>query len=190
MKKIPLFLCGVVLIYAGLFLFFLVYFIFHNVKLILDIMLIIGAIVAFYRALSRQRKQVELSYHEIRAFAALAYGILVLVFINTLKILFYFLSFLTFFYAFSKIIFCTWLLNLGQKMVYKITFVPIILGLIISIGTILMMYHNTISDKIAIKGFGELFTIIGVNILLYTLMMRRNIVMQVENNSTNLSYLT
>jgi len=185
-KNLPLYLYGAVLIATGFFLLFSDHFTFQTIKITLGSMLIVGAIVAFFRALSKQRKQVEFSYHEIHALAMLAYGILVLVFANTIEMLFYFSSFLTFFYAFSEIIFCTWLFNLGEKVVYKIIFIRVVLGLIVGGGTAVIMNYNAIPDNFDIKGFGPLFVIIGVNILLYVPVMKKEKLAETDNNATTM----
>ena len=171
-KNNPLYLYGAVLIFAGIFLLFAPYFEIRTIQLTLGITLVIGAILGFGKALSRFKKQVEFSYHEIHALAMMVYGFTVLLFASTLETLIYVSTFLMFFYSFSEIIFCSWLFNLGRKVVYKIVFVRIILGLAVGIGTLLIMQYNTETNISSLYGFGVLFIIIGINILLYLPVMK------------------
>jgi len=172
-KNLPLYLYGAVIIIEGVFLLFSKHRTFQTIKFTLGIALIIGAILAFLTALSRQRKQVEFSYHEIHALAMLVYGVSVLLFANTLETITYLSAFLFFFYAFSEIIFCNWFLNLGEEVAYKIVFIRVFLGIIVGVGTIAIMNYYNLNRTIVMQGYGVLFIIIGINILLYVPIMKR-----------------
>ncbi len=168
-KYLPLYLYGAVIICTGIFLLVLHYYPVSilNIRVTLGGSLIFGAFLAFITAFSLKQKHVQFAYHEMHAMAMLVYGILILLFCNTLERLVYFTNFLFFYYTFSEIIFCSWLYNLGQKVVYKILFVRLILGFLIGIGTVVLMQNTGISMKVSSTGFGALFIIIGINILLY-----------------------
>jgi hypothetical protein len=150
-----------------------VYSSFNTVRITLAITLIIGAVLSFLTALSRQRKQVEFSYHEIHALTMLVYGVSVLLFANTLETLTYFSTFLFIFYTFSEIIFCNWLFNLEKHVVFKIVLIRVFLGLVVGVGTVVIMHYYNLKDLIVMKGYGILFIIIGINILLYIPIMKR-----------------
>ncbi len=186
-KNLPLYVYGAVIIFAGVFLLYSKQFTFQTIKLTLGISLIIGAILAFLKALSRKRKQVEFSYHEINALSMMVYGFLILLLANNIEKLLYFSTFLMFFYAFSEIIFCNWLFNLRKKVIYKIIILRIILALIVGVGTILIMYYNTALNNLAIEGFGILFIIIGLNILLYIPVINNNEIEIIDKTSNKLS---
>lgn len=162
-KYFPIYLYGAIIILDGIFLQFTEYYTFNSIKLSLGISLTIGAILAFMAAFSQQRKQVQFAYHELHALAALVYGISILVFGNTFEKLIYFTAFLFIFYSFSEIIFCNWLFNLGQKVVFKIIIVRLLLGLATGFGTIVTMYFSSST----LVGFGILFIMVGINIMLY-----------------------
>jgi uncharacterized membrane protein HdeD (DUF308 family) len=166
-KNLYVYLYGAFIILGGFFLLFSKNYTFETIKITLGTILIAGAALAFLTALSRQRKQVEFSYHEVHALAMLVYGASIMLFSHSPETLIYFTSFLLFFYAFSEIIFCTWLFNLGKKVTYKIVFVRLILGLLVGIGVIVIMYYPNFQKEIDLEGFGVLFILIGINILLY-----------------------
>jgi hypothetical protein len=136
-------------------------------KFPLGIGLIIGAILAFFTAFSRKRRQVQFAYHELHALAMLVYGFLVLFFCNSLEILINLTAFLLIFYTFSEIIFCNWLFNLGKNISYKILMIRLSLALLTGVGTILSLNYLSINLERTITGFGILFILIGVNIMLY-----------------------
>lgn len=173
-KNLPFYLYGAVLIFAGIFLLVSKHFTYQTIKYTLGITLIIGAILAFSKALSRQRKLVELTYHEINALGMMVFGILILMYANTLERLAYFSSFLMLFYSFSEIIFCSWLFNLGRKVIFRIIFIRLFLGLMVGIGSVLIMYLNSGLYNLNMEGFGVLFIIIGLNVLLYIPVMKSN----------------
>lgn len=162
-KYIPIYLYGAIIIFEGLFLLFSGINSLKFVTLTTGITLTLGAIVAFIAAFSRQRKQVQFAYHEMHALAMLVYGVSVLLFCNTFEQLISFTAFLFIFYAFSEIIFCNWLYNFGLKVLYKIILVRFILGLLIGVGTVLAMSMTVFT----LEGFGALFILVGINILLY-----------------------
>ncbi len=81
------------------------------------------------------------------------------------------------FYAFSEIIFCNWLFNLGRKVLYSIVIVRFLLGLLIGIGTVVAMYQTEHTLQI----FGVLFLMVGLNVLLYVPVMKK---VQVEEATT------
>lgn len=168
-NNLPLYLYGSLIIVVGIFLVLLPYTqsAFLSVKLVTGVVLIIGAFLAFLTALKRKREQVQFAYHEIHALAMAAYGVAILLFCNSLEQLILLSGLLFFYYAFSEIIFCIWLFDLGKKVFYKILFVRLILGLAIGVGTVGIMYFNTTSSSVKLAGFGFLFMIVGVNILLY-----------------------
>lgn len=176
MKNIfPLYLYSALIIVVGIFLVVLPYTqsVFFSLKLVIGVVVIIGAFLAFLTALKRQGKHVEFAYHEIHAVAMLAYGLAVLLFCENLEQLIYLSDFLFFYYAFSEIIFCSWLFDLGQKVSYKILFVRLILGIVIGAGTVSIMHYTVASSSVKLVGFGVLFMIVGANILLYVPVLKK-----------------
>lgn len=167
-KNLRISFYGAIIIFAGIFLLLSENVAFKTVNLTLGISLTFGGIIAFIAALSRQREQVQFAYHEMHALGMLVYGISILVFSNTLERLISFTSFLFIFYSFSEIIFCSWLFNLGQKGSYQIIIIRCILGLAIGFGTVLAMNFT----KFTLEGFGILFILVGINIILYVPVMK------------------
>lgn len=182
-NNIALYLYGSLIILVGIFLVFFPYSQpdFFTVKLVVGGVLINGAFLAFRTAFKRKRKQVQFAYHEIHGVAMLAYGFAVLFFCESLEQLIQMSSLLFFYYAFSEIIFCVWLFDLGQKVYYKILFVRLLLGLAIGIGTVGIMYFTPTSSSVKLAGFGFLFMIVGANILLYVPILKSENKQQVEH---------
>ncbi|MBK7762281.1 MAG: hypothetical protein IPI46_02780 [Bacteroidetes bacterium] len=171
-KSIPLFLYGSIIIFEGIYLFFAMPSNFQSLQFTLGIGLVIGAIFAFLTALTRQKRQVQFAYHEMHALSMLVYGASIMVFCNSLDMLLHFTAFLFLFYAFSEIIFCIWLFNLREKVVYKIVIVRILLGALTGIGTVIAMKYTGDKVNAALPSFGVLFVLIGLNVLLYVPVMR------------------
>jgi uncharacterized membrane protein HdeD (DUF308 family) len=169
-KYIPIYVYGTIIILSGVILLFSDISNFNGIKYTLGITLTLGAIFAFLAALSRQRKQVQFAYHEMHALTMLVYGISVLAFCNTFDMLVSLTSFLFIFYAFSEIIFCTWLFNLNGKASYKIILVRLLVGLAIGMGTVVGMTLTAYTLEI----FGVLFMMVGINIILYVPVMKRD----------------
>jgi uncharacterized membrane protein HdeD (DUF308 family) len=169
-KHLSLYLYGIIIIFVGIFLLFSQYTqsTFTTIKSIVGIALTVGAVLAFITALSRQRKHVQFAYHEMHALAMFAYGVSVLLFCNTFETLTYLTTFLFIFYAFSELIFCNWLFNLRQKVIYKIVLTRLLLGLVIGVGTIVNMNF----PEFTLRGFGALFIAVGINVLLYAPVMK------------------
>jgi uncharacterized membrane protein HdeD (DUF308 family) len=170
-KHLPIYLYGSIIILVGVFLLFSENSSFQIIKITLGISLIVGAIFAFITAFSRQRQQVQFAYHEMHALAMLAYGISLILLCNSSEKLIAFTSFLFIFYAFSEIIFCNWLFNLAQKVVFKILAIRALLGLLIGIGTVVAMNYTEFTIQI----FGAMFILVGINIILYVPVMKANL---------------
>jgi hypothetical protein len=166
-KNLSLYLYGAILMGEGIMLLVSKDSTLETLKFTLGIGLIIGSIFAFLTAFSRERKQVQFAYHEIHAFTMLVYGFYVIFFCKTLETLIDVTAFLLLFYAFKEIIFCNWLFNLGQRVLYKILIIRLMLGLLTGIGTIIALYYQNINIEWTLKGFGILFVLIGINIILY-----------------------
>ncbi len=167
-KFLLIYLYGAVIIFEGVFLLFSDKLTFNFISLVTGVTLTLGAVLAFMAAFSRQRQPVQFAYHEIHAIAMLVYAISTLAFCDTIEKLFSFTAFLFIFYMFSEIIFCFWLFNLGQKLIYKIIFVRLLLGLSTGIGTVIAMNFSTFT----LEGFGLLFIAVGINIMLYVPVMK------------------
>ena len=115
----------------------------------------------------------------MHALTILLYGIYILVFSSTLDKLISITAFLFIFYLFSEIIFCNWLFNLGNKILYKIVVIRTLLGLAIGVGAIVAIKFPSLTLEI----FGILFILVGTNIMLYVPVMK-------DNKSKNESYST
>lgn len=173
MKKNPLYVYGAIIIFEGIFLLFSRFYTFDTIKYSLGIMLILASILGFFKALSRQRKQVEFSYHEMHALALLVYGLSVLLFGNTLETLTNLSVFLFIFYAFSEIIFCNWLFNLDKGVNYKILLLRVFLGLTVGLASIIIWHSFSPDKELVIVGFGVLFIMVGINVLIYVPIIKR-----------------
>jgi uncharacterized membrane protein HdeD (DUF308 family) len=169
-SHLPLYLYGLIIIFAGIFLLFSSNITFTVVKYSLGISLMTGSIFAFITALSRQRKQVQFAYHEMHALAMFVYGIVVILFCDSFERIEMYTAFLFIFYAFSEIILCNWLFNLTQKLVLKIVAIRALLGLAIGIGAVVAINHS----EITLQLFSPLFILVGLNILLYIPVMKSN----------------
>ncbi len=143
-------------------------FAFSTIQFVLGAILIIAAVIAFIAAFSKQRKQVQFAYHEMHALAMLVYGISILVFCNTVEAMISFTEFLFIFYALSEIIFCNWLFNLGQKVLYRVIFVRLIIGLAAGASTVVIASFSMFK----LEAFSLLFILVGINVLLYVPVMK------------------
>ncbi len=182
MKKNHIYIYGIIVIIGGIFLLFSKLYTFDTIKYSIGFLMTIGAIIAFFGALTRIRKQVEFSYHEMHALAMFVYGLAVLIFADTVETLAYYSFILFLFYTFSEIIFCNWLFNLDRSVFNKIVLIRVLLALLVGVGSIAIMFYNDMDKTLVVQGFGLLFIIIGVNILLYTPVMKAKKINPVENN--------
>ncbi len=178
-KYLPVYAYGILIMVSGAFMLLSKTSSYDTFKYTLGITLILGAVFAFIAAFSRQRKQVQFAYHELHALAMLGYGFSILFFCHTYEEIKYFSSFLFIFYAFSEIIFCNWLFNLGRKILYRIVIVRFLLGLLIGVGTVVAMYQKEYIFQV----FGVLFVMVSLNVLLYVPVMKG---VQSEDVSTQL----
>ncbi|MCP9768730.1 hypothetical protein EGI22_12460 [Lacihabitans sp. LS3-19] len=164
MKKfLPIYIYGSIIIFEGIFLVLSKDISFLTINHTTGFLLIFGAIFAFVAAFSRQRKQIQFAYHELHALAMLAYGLSILIFCNTIEKVISLTEFLFIFYMLSEVIFCSWLFNLGQKVVFKIIIIRLLLGIAVGIGSVLVLNQSAFQ----LEGLGILFLLVGINILLY-----------------------
>lgn len=169
-KHIAIYVYGALIMLAGILLLFSDVSNLPNIRIGIGVPLTVGSVLAFVAAFYRRKKQVEFAYHEMHALARLVYGIAVLVFCNTPEKLILVTAFLFIFYAFSEIIFCNWLLELGRKVLYKIVVLRFLLGLAIGVGAIASMFFS----KHTLQGFGVLFILVGANIVFYVSIMKKS----------------
>jgi uncharacterized membrane protein HdeD (DUF308 family) len=167
-KYLPVYLYGYIIILEGVFLLFTEFSTFNIEKLTLGCTLSAGAVLAFIAAYESRKKNVQFAYHEIHALTMLVYGISVLLFGNTTEKLTSFTAFLLFFYTFSEIIFCSWIFNLKDLVVFKILVVRVLLALASGVGTIIAMHLPEFTMQI----FGLLFILVGINFILYVPIMK------------------
>ena len=167
-KQLPIYLYGAISILVGIFLLFSADRSFNNIKLTLGISLTIGALFSFISAWSSRKSNVEFAYHEMHALAMIVYGAYILFFCKSLEMLTSLTAFLFFFYAFSEIIFCNRVFELASRVINKIVIVRLLLALAIGVGTMLAMN----ASEITLEGFGILFVLVGINIILYAPVMK------------------
>lgn len=172
-KSTSLYLYATMILVAGVFLIFSHEVNFKYLKFILGISFSVGAFLAFLTALYSQKWQIQYAYHEIHALAMLGYGIVVICFCFTLSSLMYSTVFLLIFYAFSEIIFCNWLFNLGKTMDYKIVFVRLSLGLFVGVATLIALNYSNKDEMLVMQWFGVIFIIIAINVFLYVPVIKK-----------------
>lgn len=177
-KYLPIYLYGSIISFAGIFLMLSHNSSFIILKSTLGIALIAAAIFAGITAFFRQNKSVQFAYHKLHALAMVVYGMAILLFCDSMERLNTLSTYLFIFYSFSEIIFCIWLFNLGQKVVFKIVAIRILLGLAIGIGTIVAL--NFPADTLQI--FGLLFVLVGLNVLFYIPVMRHRQTLETFKN--------
>lgn len=163
-----IYLYGAIITLVGIFLLFSDYSTIKMINTTIGISLMVGAVLAFGAAFLQKRKRVQFAYHEMHALAMLVYGVSILAFSDTLEKFISFTAVLFLFYSMSEIIFCNWLFELSQKVVYKIITDRILLGLSIGIGTIVILN----SPEFTLIGFGMLFILVGINIIFYVPVMK------------------
>lgn len=146
---------------------------FETLKYTLGIGLTLGSILAFLTAFLRQRRPAQFAYHEIHALTMLMYGLYVLIFCKTAENLINITAFILLFSAFKEIIFCNWLFNLGQKVLFKILLFRLILGVLTGLGTFIALYYQYMNIEWTMKGFGIIFVFIGLNVILYVPLIKR-----------------
>lgn len=167
-KYISIYLYGSIILLVGVFLLFSMNFTFLETKWVMGLSLTVGSLFAFIAAFYSQKKQVQFTYHEIHAMTMMIYGISVLIYYNQPENLIFITTFLFFFYTFSEIIFCNWLFNLKQEVVFKILIVRVLLALLIGIGTVFAINNEVLAEEI----FGILFILVGINTILYVPIMK------------------
>jgi hypothetical protein len=170
-KYLPIYLYGTIIIIEGLFLLFTKGNSMQMISLTSGIILIIGAILAFFASFSTSSRPVQHKYHKMHSFALFIYGLLLLTVCNSYERFISFTAILLLFYSFSEIIFCSWLFNLSQRKVFKIIIIRVLLGLTIGFGTVIALSISYMTLKI----YGILFLLVGINVLFYVPVMKRNV---------------
>ncbi len=167
-KQLPIYLYGSIIILAGVFLLVSGNTSFQFTRTMLGTSLIVGSTIAIVIAFNRELKLVQFAYHELHALALFIYGISVLWLCKSPERLTLFTAFLLIFYAFSEIIFCSWIFNLGQKVYFRVASIRVALGLIIGVGTVVSMNYS----EFTIQLYGALFILVGINAILYVPVMK------------------
>jgi hypothetical protein len=169
----PLYLYGLTIIVAGILLAISIPSTLLASKLTLGMILILGSVLAFITSLMRPDKKAQLAYHQIHALGMLGYGIAIIFFCNSLETMENFTAFIFFFYAISEITFCAWLLNLKQGVKFHIIFIRLVMSLAVGILTVGLLNYSDIHLQIAIQGYGLIFILIGINVLMFVPILKR-----------------
>lgn len=125
--------------------------------------------------------QVRFKYHELHAAGMLVYGIAVLFFSATIAKFLNVTSFFLIYYGTAEMIYCIWLFNLKSQISLSGSYDPpqyrfcYILGSIV----ILTLYGN--NQAAQLTGYGIVFLVMGIHILIYKPIMRT-----FENQATEL----
>ncbi len=135
--------------------------------------LLISAIFGFIAMAKRTKQQVQFAYHELHTLTIVIYAFALLLFGNSFERLTYFTAFLFIFYAFSEIIFCFWLLNIHGRVNLKTLITRFLLGLICGLGTVTVLSYPEWKENLKLIGYGVIFIIIGINIILHKPIMKR-----------------
>jgi uncharacterized membrane protein HdeD (DUF308 family) len=175
-KYLPIYLYGTIIIIEGLFLLFSTDYSIKMISLTSGIVLILGAVLAFFASFTTSARPVQHKYHKMHSIAMLIYGLLLLVFCSSFERFTSFTAFLLLFYSFSEIIFCNWLFNLSQRTVFKIIIIRFLLGLAAGFGTIIALNFTSYTLEV----YGVLFLLVGINVLLYVPVMKRNVFKELD----------
>jgi hypothetical protein len=167
-KSQSLFIYGASIIAVGI-----VFFIFqlHNlfpIYPILIMLLSIGFVFSLITSLKNGHQMVSRLYHLIHAIAfGLFLGALIVV-ENTFSNIVNCSSLFFLVYGLTELMFCFQLLNKKMNLKPKILFIRIILGFVISLGSVLFVSFFDSYQDFALIGYGVLFLITGISILLFT----------------------
>ena len=144
-----------------------------EITIIIGILAVTGAFFAFLTALSNPKTRIELAYHEIHAFSMIIYGGYIIFYSSTIDNLIGSSVFLFLFYTFSEIGFCISIFNKGQKVLYKIMVVRLILGLFAGIAGVRVLNFESVYDISAFRVIGIIFIVLGTNILIYVPILKK-----------------
>lgn len=167
-KSQSLFIYGASIIASGI-----VFFIFQMHQLfpiypILIMLLSIGFVFALITSLKNGHQMVSRLYHLIHAIAfGLFLGALIVV-ENTFSNIVNCSSLFFLVYGLTELMFCFQLLNKKMNLKPNILFIRIALGFIISLGSVLFVSSYDSYQDFALIGYGVLFLITGISILLFT----------------------
>jgi uncharacterized membrane protein HdeD (DUF308 family) len=185
-RQISLYIYGLIIILMGIFFMFSEQFSIKEITIIIGILAVTGAFFAFLTALSNPKKRIELAYHEIHAFSMIIYGGYIIFFSSTLDSLIGSTVFLFIFYMFSEIAFCISIFNKGQKVLYKIMVIRLVLGLFAGIAAVRILNFESIYDVSVLIAIGIIFIVLGTNILIYVpILKKREAIMYVGTKPKN-----
>jgi len=164
MKKYwPIGAYGLIIMIAGAFLAFSPPFNFMFTRYFLGVLLSLGAVLSFMASRLRSHQNVPKAYHQLHAGAMLFGAVYLIFFCQTREALISALSFLLFFYSVSELIFCSWLFNLNQRMVFRTMATRAILAFIVGLGTVVALG----SKEFVFEIFGGLFISVGILVIMY-----------------------
>jgi hypothetical protein len=172
-KNVSLYLQGLFVVMTGILII-----VFQNeshdfLKNLISSCILISVAFGLNTSMRRVKRQVQFAYQEIHTLSFMIYAIALFLFCGSYESLSYFTAFLFIFYAFSEIIFCFWLFNLHGKVNIKVLIRSILLALVSGIGTVTVISYPALTPSVKLMGYGIIFIIIGLNLLLYKPIMKR-----------------
>ncbi len=167
-KSQSLFIYGTSIIAAGI-----VFFIFQmNAEFpiypILIMLMSIGFVFALITSLKNGHQMVSRLYHLIHAIAFGLYLVSLIVIENTFTNIVNVSSLFFLIYGLTELMFCFQLLNKKLNLKPNILFFRIVLGFIISLGSVVFVSVFDSYQDFSLVGYGTLFLITGISILLFT----------------------
>ncbi len=102
----------------------------------------------------------------------LVYGIAVLFFSASVAKFLNITSFFLIYYGTAEMIFCIWLFNLKSQISFPVLMTRLTIGFVIYLGTIVLLTLYGANQTAQLTGYGIVFLVMGVHILIYRPIMR------------------
>jgi hypothetical protein len=143
-------------------------------RYIVSILVLISFVLASFASYLSLPHHVQSNYHALHALGLFVYGIAILYYTYNLNDFIYYTSFFLLFYGLAEIIFCFILFNLKLQLKTYTLISRIVLGLFVSIGAVLLQAITEYEPGSIIITSGILFIIIGIQIIMYVPIVKKN----------------
>ncbi|MBP6303912.1 MAG: hypothetical protein KBB37_01695 [Bacteroidia bacterium] len=180
-KYQSLIIYGMLIILTGIFLIAFQYKTSAYLQYAVAISILISMFFASVTAYKSKTMQVRFKYHELHAAGMLVYGIAVLFFSATIAKFLNVTSFFLIYYGTAEMIYCIWLFNLKSQISLSVLMTRLSIGFAIYLGSIVILTLYGNNQAAQLTGYGIVFLVMGIHILIYKPIMRT-----FENQATEL----
>lgn len=168
----PLTLYGIIIALKGIIIASLAYNPSRVIQYIVAAGLFLSAIFAFIASYKNRHQIIPVQYHALQGLGLIVFAIAIVIYAHTLERFIYVTTYFLLYFGISEIIIGFRLLISPQKANFQLILFRAIIGLLTTLGAILVLTTSYINPNIALLGSGIAFIFGGAGFILFAKILK------------------